>query len=98
MLFLKQPLILPFPYHKSATTCQFDSNKVSSSKLKSDLCNGVKTEILESTAPPQQLQKRGSIFGHSVEILKPQQKALLFELWSLSSFGVISLSEGYLLA
>ena len=53
MLFLKQALILPFLSHKSAATCQIYSNKVSNSKLKLDLCNYVKTEISESTAPPQ---------------------------------------------
>ena len=53
MLFLKQPLILPFLCHKSATTCQIDSNKVSNSKLKLDLCNCVKIEIIEPTAPTQ---------------------------------------------
>ena len=45
VLFLKQPLILPFLCHKSATTCKIGSNKVSNSKLKSDLCNCVKIEI-----------------------------------------------------
>ena len=62
MLFLKQPLILPFLCHKSATTCQIDSNKVSSSKLESDLCYCFKTGIIESTTPPQQSHKRGTIF------------------------------------
>ena len=52
MQFLKQPLILPFLCHRSAATCQIDSNKVSNSKLKPDLCNYVKTDIIESTAPP----------------------------------------------
>ena len=42
MLFLKQSLILACICHKSATTCQVDSNKVSNSKLKLDLCNCVK--------------------------------------------------------
>ena len=46
MLFLKQPHILPFLCHKSATTDQIDSNKVSNSKLKLDLCNYVITEII----------------------------------------------------
>ena len=64
---LKQPLILPVLYHKSATTCQIDSNKVSNSKLKHDLCNCAKTEITESMAPPHQLHKRGTTFlGHPV--------------------------------
>ena len=53
MLFLKQPLILPFLCHKSATTCQIDSYKVSNSKLKPDLCNCEENEIIESTNPPQ---------------------------------------------
>ena len=53
MLFLKQPLILPFLCHKSATACQIHSYKVSNFKLKGDLSNSVKTEMIESTAPPQ---------------------------------------------
>ena len=53
MLFLKQPPILPFLCHKSATTCQIDLNKVSNSKLKFDLRSCVKIEIIESIAPPQ---------------------------------------------
>ena len=52
MLVLKQPLILPFLPHKSATVCQIDSNKVSTSKLKPELCNCVSFEMIESTAPP----------------------------------------------
>ena len=62
MLFSKQPLILPFLFHKSATTCQVDSCKVSNSKLKLDLCNRLKTEIIETMAPPHQPHKRGTIF------------------------------------
>ena len=66
MLFLKQPL-LPFFCHKSATTCQIDSNKVANPKLKPDLCNCVKSEMINSTAPPQQPHKRGTIIlGHPV--------------------------------
>ena len=57
MLFLKQPLILPFLYHKSASTCQIDSNNVSNSKSKPDLCNCAKSEIIETTTPPQQPHK-----------------------------------------
>ena len=52
MLFLKQPLVLSLLYHKSATTCQNDSCKVSNSKFKPDICNCVKTEIIEFLAPP----------------------------------------------
>ena len=53
VLFLKQPLISPFLDHKSATTCQIDSYKVSNSKLKPDLCNCVKSEIIEFTTPSE---------------------------------------------
>ena len=54
MLFLKQPLFLPFLCHESATTCQIDSYKFSNSKLEFDLCSCVKIEMIEFTAPPQQ--------------------------------------------
>ena len=37
MLFLKQPLIVPFLCHKLATACQIDSNKISNSKWKLNL-------------------------------------------------------------
>ena len=63
MLVSEQPLILPFLYHKSATTYQVGSYKVSNSMLKSDLCNCVETEISESTAPPQLPHKRGTVLG-----------------------------------
>ena len=53
MLFLKQPLNLPFLYHKSATTYDIDSNKVSNSNLKPDLCNCLKTKIIKRTALSQ---------------------------------------------
>ena len=46
MLFLKQALILPFLCNKSATACQIDSYKILNSKLKLDLRNSVKTEII----------------------------------------------------
>ena len=62
MPFLKQPLILPFLCHKSATTCQIDSYKVSNSKLKPYLCNCVTAEMIESTASPQQPHKQGDNF------------------------------------
>ena len=62
MLFLKQLLTLHFLCHKSATTCQIDSNKVSNSKLNLDLCNCINNEITESIAPPQQPHKRRTIF------------------------------------
>ena len=61
MLFLKQPFILPFLCHKSATTCQVDSCEVPNSKMKPDLCNCVKTEIIESMAPLQQPHKWGTV-------------------------------------
>ena len=64
---MKRPFILPFFYHKSAATCQIDPYKVSNSKLKPNLCNCVKTEVIESMAPPQQPHKQGTIlFGHLV--------------------------------
>ena len=67
MLFLKQPLILTYLYHRSATICQIDSYKVSNSKLKPDLSNCVKTKMIEHAAPPQQPDKLGTIFlGHPV--------------------------------
>ena len=67
MPFLKKTLILLFLRYKSATICQTDSNKVSNSKLKLDLCNCVETEIIESTAPPRQPHKGGTNFlGHPV--------------------------------
>ena len=66
MLFWQQPLISPFPCHKSATTCQSDPNN----KLELDLCNYVKTEMIESTAAPQYrplaTQTGQSFWGHSV--------------------------------
>ena len=61
MLVSKQPLILPFLCHLSATTCQINSFDVSNSKLKPGLCSGAKTEINESTAPPQQQHKWGTL-------------------------------------
>ena len=60
MLFLKQAFILPFLHLKSATTCQIDSYKVSNSKLKPGICSCAKTEMIESTAPPQQLHANGA--------------------------------------
>ena len=62
MLFMKQPLILPFLCHKSTTAHQTDLHKIPNSKLKLDLCNCVKFEIFESTAPPQKPHKRSTIF------------------------------------
>ena len=62
MLFLKQPFFFTFVCHKSATTCQIDSNKVSNSKLKPELCNCAITEMTESTAPPQHSKNRHNIF------------------------------------
>ena len=69
MLSLKQSLISSFLCHRSATTCQFDLNMVSYTKLQLDLCNCVKAEIIESTAPPQQPHKLCTIFFiHSMKI------------------------------
>ena len=61
--------MLPVLCHESATTCQIDLSKVSNSELKPDLSKSVKTKVIESTAPPQQPYKRGTIFsGHPVYI------------------------------
>ena len=77
MLFLKQPLILPFYCYKSVTTRQIDSNKVSNSKLKPGLCNYAKSGITEPMTPPQQPHKRGTIiFGHPIESAKYSVKEL----------------------
>ena len=74
MLFLKQLLILPFLCHKSATTCQIDSNKISNSKLKPDLCSRVKTEMIKSTPPPKLPLKQGTIIlGHPVYLIKSRK-------------------------
>ena len=62
MLFSKQPLSWAFLCHKSAITFQNDSCNLSNSKLALDLCNCIKTEMVESKAPPQQPHKRGTIF------------------------------------
>ena len=51
MLFLKQPYMLPFSFHKSATACQ-----------KPVLCKNVNKEAIELSAPPHQLYKRGTMF------------------------------------
>ena len=81
MPFLKQPLIFPYLCHKSVTTCQIESYKVSKFKLKLDLCNCVKTEMIEATAPPQQPQKRGTtFFGTSCVVQNEVWNALLHTL------------------
>ena len=86
MLFLKQPHILPFLFRRSATTCPIDSNKVSNSRLKPDLCNCVKSGIVESTAPPQQPHKQGIMFWDTLYIANKrinrifQQKIQLIDL------------------
>ena len=54
---------LLFLRHESAVTFQIDSNRVSNSKLKLDLCSFVKTKVIESTAPPQWPHKRVQLFG-----------------------------------
>ena len=57
----REKCVLPFLCHKSATTCQIDSNMVSNSKLKPDRCNCVTTETIKATSPPQQQCKRDTI-------------------------------------
>ena len=61
MQFLKQPFVLVFLF-SAINHCQIDSNKVSNPKLKSDLRNSAKIEIIEFTAPAQQPHKQGRIF------------------------------------
>ena len=46
MLFLKQPLVLPFMCHKTAITAQNDSNEVLNFKLKPTPCSDVKIGTL----------------------------------------------------
>ena len=41
-----QLLILPVLCHKSATTCQVDSHKVSNSKVKNNLCKNMKPMLM----------------------------------------------------
>ena len=62
MLLLKQPLILPFLYHKSATTGQIDSYKVSNSKLKpvKESKNMIRISFIK-----KKFLKFFSIFGNS---------------------------------
>ena len=50
---MKKPHILPLLCQKSATTCQNDSNKVSSSKSKPDLSRCVKAEGINAKFLPQ---------------------------------------------
>ena len=85
VLFLKQPLILSFLYHKSTTTSQIDSYEVSNSKLKLDLCICVETEMIESTAPPQQPHKRSKIFRDNP--YKKHVFAFSFDLKKVSNFS-----------
>ena len=67
MLYLRQPLILPFLYHKSATNGQIYLIKVSNAKLKPDLCSCMKTKTNEATALPQQPCKRDTIFLYTLQ-------------------------------
>ena len=61
VLFWKQPLVIPFPSHKSATTSHTNSNRVSNSKLKHGIWNCVKTEMIKYTVPPQEPHKQSTI-------------------------------------
>ena len=84
---MKQPLILPVLCHKSATTYQIDSYKVSNSKLKRDVCNCVKTESIESTAPPQQAHKQGTAFlGHPVLIITHSRLVFVIDYIEAKAF------------
>ena len=78
VLFLKQPIILPLLFHKSATTCPIDSSKVSNSKLKLDLCNCVKLEVIKSTSPPQQPNKVARFFWDTLWKKKEKLAYIVF--------------------
>ena len=70
-------IILPFLSNELATISQIDSNTVSNSNLKPDLCNCVKIEIAEATSPPQWSHKRSKILlGYCVDLKK--QPVMLF--------------------
>ena len=62
-LYLKKSLFLPFFYHRSATACHIDSNKVSCCKLKPALCCCVIPETTKVRAPPQHPEKQDTCFG-----------------------------------
>ena len=49
-MFLKQPRILAYLCHKSEVTSQIDSKRASNSKLKPNLCNCIKIEIIDLLA------------------------------------------------
>ena len=89
MLFLMQPHILPFLCHKSTTTCQIDSYKVSKSKLKPDQCNCVKTKMIESTAPPQQPHKPGTFFWDALYVSIKEKGTAAFCIQSIDQFNII---------
>ena len=69
MLFSRIPFILPFPYHKSVTTCHIDSYKVSNCKLNPDLCNCANIETIDLLAIQQKSLDRALflyIFIHEI--------------------------------
>ena len=65
---MKQPFILPFSSHASATTCQIDSHKVLNSSYKSHAMQLCKIVTIKDVAPPQKPNKQGATFlGHRVK-------------------------------
>ena len=83
LLFSKQPLTLPSLCHKSVTTSQTDSYKVSNSTVKPNLCNCIKSKMTQSTEPPQQPHKQGTILSWT--LCSGLQKERSF-LWNMQSF------------
>ena len=68
MPLLQQPYTFYFFYHKSATSYQIISKKVSISMVKPDLCNRVRIETIDTIAPPQQPHKLGTSFWGIVQL------------------------------
>ena len=90
MLFLRQLLILPVLCHKSATTFQIDSCKVSNSMLMPDLSSCIKSEMIESAAPSQQPHKQGTFSGHLADklFLPGKQNSDVMMLWMVFTLGI----------
>ena len=92
MPFLRQPFILRFLCRKSAVTCQTDSNKVSNSILKADLCSCVRIETMKATAPPQRSYKWGANFWDTLLDKGKHLEAAWFPCyhcsWSVTNLNV----------
>lgn len=85
---LKQPTILPFLCHKAAITCQLDSNKVSTSKLKPDSCKYLK--LRQFKIQPLRISHtnaRGTMFigiPYTKILLSRHSKLNLIKYWGQS--------------